>query len=537
MNPIKMWNKLGLFTKIMIGFALGIGAGLVLGESATKLAFLGTILTRLLTMVVAPLVLGLLICAAADVKDFKTLGKIGGKTLAIFLGGTAVAVVIGLVLCNVMQIGAGFVMETQATYDAKEIPSIADTLMNIIPTNPFNSLSEQNLLQIIFFALLLGFSLIKLGDKGAPVLDFFRAWTEAWKEITNIVLEFTPYGVFGLMANIVGKYGMDVLLPYIKTIGACYLTCALFTIFVQGGLMVGLYGGISPMKFFSTMKEAILFVFATCSSVATIPLNLKCTKALGVDDKIADFVIPFGAVMNMNGTAIYEAVAVIFASQVFGIHLTVTQQIMVMVTAVLASVGTAGIPGSGLVMMTIVLNAVNLPLETIGLLAGIDRILNMARVIRKNNFIVRFNFCQGHSADLRSASFKCLRNALISIKIEFRNHGQAFSEPKMPYDAVVAADFADFRKGRGYYEVQKMDDSRCRTGIFIYSAAGLCGSGDRGRLRKLGSGEHADGGGAAGIGSCDSGSGSRSDRNYSCGIAVSDYCFRSGTERTGQHRQ
>ena len=381
MNPIKMWNKLSLFTKIMIGFVLGIAAGVILGESATKLAFLGTILTRLLTMVVAPLVLGLLICAAADVKDFKTLGKIGGKTLAIFLGGTAVAVAIGLVLCNVMQIGAGFVMETQAAYDAKEIPSIADTLMNIIPTNPFNSLSEQNLRQIIFFALLLGFSLIKLGDKGAPVLDFFRAWTEAWKEITNIVLEFTPYGVFGLMANIVGKYGMDVLLPYIKTIGACYLTCALFTIIVQGGLMVGLYGGISPVKFFGTMKEAILFVFATCSSVATIPLNLKCTKALGVDDKIADFVIPFGAVMNMNGTAIYEAVAVIFASQVFGIELTVTQQIMVMVTAVLASVGTAGIPGSGLVMMTIVLNAVNLPLETIGLLAGIDRILNMARVI------------------------------------------------------------------------------------------------------------------------------------------------------------
>ena len=145
--------------------------------------------------------------------------------------------------------------------------------------------------------------------------------------------------------------------------------------------MAGVYGGISPIKFFSTMKEAMLFVFATCSSVATIPLNLKCTKKLGVSDKIADFVIPFGAVMNMNGTAIYEAVAVVFASQVFGIHLTVSQQVMVMVTAVLASIGTAGIPGSGLVMLTIVLNAVNLPLETIGLLAGIDRILNMARVI------------------------------------------------------------------------------------------------------------------------------------------------------------
>lgn len=253
--------------------------------------------------------------------------------------------------------------------------------MNIIPTNPFNSLAEQNLLQIIFFALLLGFALIGLGEKGAPVLNFFRAWTEAWKEITNIVLEFTPYGVFGLMANIVGQYGLDVMLPFLKTIGACYLTCFLFTVFVQGGLMVGVYGGISPIKFFATMKEAILFVFATCSSVATIPLNLKCTKNLGVSDKIADFVIPFGAVMNMNGTAIYEAVAVIFASQVFGIDLTVTQQVMVMLTAVLASVGTAGIPGSGLVMLTIVLNAVNLPLETIGLLAGIDRILNMARVI------------------------------------------------------------------------------------------------------------------------------------------------------------
>lgn len=381
MNIIGKWNKLNLFTRIMIGFILGIGTGLALGGKASCVAFLGTILTRLLTMVVAPLVLGLLICAAADVKDFKTLGKIGGKTLLIFLGGTAVAVMIGLVLSNVLDIGGGFVMSSEIAYDAKEVPSVVETLMNIIPTNPFNSLSTQNLLQIIFFSLLLGFALIKLGDTGAPVLNFFRAWTEAWKEITNIVLEFTPFGVFGLMANIVGQYGVDVMLPYFKTILACYLTCFLFTVFIQAGVMAGLYGGISPMKFLSTMKEAMLFVFATCSSVATIPLNLKCTKNLGVSDRVADFVVPFGAVMNMNGTAIYEAVAVVFASQVFGIHLSVPQQVMVMVTAVLASIGTAGIPGSGLVMLTIVLNAVNLPLETIGLLAGIDRILNMARVI------------------------------------------------------------------------------------------------------------------------------------------------------------
>lgn len=378
---LKKWTDLSLFTKIMIGFVLGIIAGLLLGTKASGLAFLGTILTRLLTMVVAPLVLGLLICAAADVKDFKTLGKIGGKTIAIFLGSTAIAVAIGLVASNLFQIGAGFTIPSEVSYDAKDVPSVVDTLMNIIPTNPFNALSTQNLLQIIFFSLLLGFALIALGEKGAPVLNFFRAWTDAWKEITNIVLKFTPYGVFGLMADIVGKYGLDVMLPFVKTIAACYVTCFLFTVFVQGGLMCGIYAGISPKKFFSTMKEAMLFVFATCSSVATIPLNLKCTKKLGVSDKIADFVIPFGAVMNMNGTAIYEAVAVVFAAQVFGINLTITEQIMVMITAVLASIGTAGIPGSGLVMLTIVLNAVGLPLETIGLLAGIDRILNMARVI------------------------------------------------------------------------------------------------------------------------------------------------------------
>ena len=239
-------------------------------------------------------------------------------------------------------------------------------------------------------------------DLGNHHLKFIMAPMVHWPEVMieyetteKVLFSADGFGKFGALAheedwacearryyfNIVGKYGMGVMLPYMKTIAACYITCALFTVFVQGGLMAGLYGGISPVRFFSVMKEAMLFVFATCSSVATIPLNLKCTKELGVSDKIADFVIPFGAVMNMNGTAIYEAVAVIFASQVFGIQLTLTQQIMVMVTAVLASVGTAGIPGSGLVMLTIVLNAVHLPLETIGLLAGIDRILNMARVI------------------------------------------------------------------------------------------------------------------------------------------------------------
>ena len=378
----KPWRNWSLFTRIMIGFVLGIAVGLIWGPGAKALNPLGTILTRLLTMVVAPLVLCLLVCAAADVGDGKKLGRMGVKTVVCFLLSTAIAIVLGLVTSNIIGVGTGVTIQqtTQAARTAQEV-SMLDTLINIIPNNPFEALSKQNLLQIIFFALILGFALMKIGDPAKPLLDMFRAGQEAMKEITNIVLEFTPYGVFGLMANVVGSNGPEILIPYIKAIAAMYIAGAIYVIVVQAGIMVGVIGRVNPFRFLKTMKEAMAFVFATCSSVATIPLNLQCTKNIGVDDETANFVIPFGAVMNMNGTAIYEAVAVVFTAQIFAIELSFTQQVMIMLTATLASIGTAGIPGSGLVMLTIVLSSVNLPMEAIGLLAGIDRILNMGRVI------------------------------------------------------------------------------------------------------------------------------------------------------------
>ena len=378
----KPWRNWSLFTRIMIGFVLGIAVGLIWGPGAKALNPLGTILTRLLTMVVAPLVLCLLVCAAADVGDGKKLGRMGVKTVVCFLLSTAIAIVLGLVTSNIIGVGTGVTIQqtTQAARTAQEV-SMLDTLINIIPNNPFEALSKQNLLQIIFFALILGFALMKIGEPAKPLLDMFRAGQEAMKEITNIVLEFTPYGVFGLMANVVGSNGPEILIPYIKAIAAMYIDGAIYVIVVQAGIMVGVIGRVNPFRFLRTMKEAMAFVFATCSSVATIPLNLQCTKNIGVDDETANFVIPFGAVMNMNGTAIYEAVAVVFTAQIFAIDLSFTQQVMIMLTATLASIGTAGIPGSGLVMLTIVLSSVNLPMEAIGLLAGIDRILNMGRVI------------------------------------------------------------------------------------------------------------------------------------------------------------
>ncbi|WP_337603068.1 dicarboxylate/amino acid:cation symporter [Acidaminococcus timonensis] len=379
----KPWNRLSLFTRIMIGFVLGILVGLVFGPQAAILNPLGTILTRLLTMVVAPMVLCLLVVAAADVGDGKKLGRMGVKTVAAFLISTAFAIVVGLFFANLFHVGTGVDLSgtVPAVKKSTQDVSLIGTLVNIIPSNPFQSLAQQNLLQIIFFALILGFCLMKMGSKGEPLLNIFRVGKEVMGDLTNRVLEFTPYGVFGLMATVVGKNGSAIMIPYLKCIAALYLSGFLYVIIVQAGVMGGLIGHISPLRFLRTMKEAMAFVFATCSSVATIPINLKCTKNLGVDEDTANFIIPFGAVMNMNGTAIYEAVAVVFTAEIFGIHLSATDQMMVMVSATLAAIGTAGIPGSGLVMLTIVLSAAHLPMEAIGLLAGIDRILNMGRVI------------------------------------------------------------------------------------------------------------------------------------------------------------
>lgn len=374
----KPWNRLSLFTRIMIGFVLGILVGLVFGPQAAVLNPLGTILTRLLTMVLC-----LLVVAAADVGDGKKLGRMGVKTVAAFLISTAFAIVVGLFFANLFHVGTGVDLSgtVPAVKKSTQDVSLIGTLVNIIPSNPFQSLAQQNLLQIIFFALILGFCLMKMGSKGEPLLNIFRVGKEVMGDLTNRVLEFTPYGVFGLMATVVGKNGSAIMIPYLKCIAALYLSGFLYVIIVQAGVMGGLIGHISPLRFLRTMKEAMAFVFATCSSVATIPINLKCTKNLGMDEDTANFIIPFGAVMNMNGTAIYEAVAVVFTAEIFGIHLSATDQLMVMVSATLAAIGTAGIPGSGLVMLTIVLSAAHLPMEAIGLLAGIDRILNMGRVI------------------------------------------------------------------------------------------------------------------------------------------------------------
>lgn len=382
MENQKSTKKMGLFTKIMIGFLLGIIVGLVLKEKASMFAFLGTILTNMFKMIVAPLVFCVIVVAIANMGDGKKLGRISVKTVAIFLITTLFAIFIGLVIANLMNIGSGVTIELPSeTTQARADATLTDTIVNIVPESIFEALSNNELLQIIFFALLLGFAIIKMGEKGQKLLNAFKLGQEVMTELTSIILEFTPVGVFGLMANVVGNIGLEILIPYAKAIIALYLAGILYLVVVQAGIVVGVFGGMSPIKFLKEMKEPMAFVFATCSSVANIPVNLRAAKRLGIDDDTANFVIPLGAVVNMNGTAIYQAVAVIFTAQIFGIDLTFADQLMVMFTATLAAIGTAGIPGSGLVMLTIVLGAAKLPMEGLTLLAGIDRILNMGRVV------------------------------------------------------------------------------------------------------------------------------------------------------------
>ncbi|MGI6227361.1 MAG: dicarboxylate/amino acid:cation symporter [Peptococcales bacterium] len=375
-------KKMDLFWKIMIGFVFGIIAGLIMKEKASMFAFLGTILTNMLTMVVAPLVFCVIVVAIANIGDTKKIGRIGLKTVVMFLLTTLFAIFIGLVLANAFNIGSGVTIELPDTMtEATTETTVIDTIVNIVPKNIFAALSNNDLLKIIFFALLLGFALLNMGEKGQKILNAFKLGQEAMTTLVSIILKFTPIGVFGIMANVVGNIGIEILIPYAKAIVALYLACIFYLVVVQAGIVAGVFGKISPIRFLKEMREPMAFVFATCSSVANIPVNLRAANRLGVDDDTANFVIPLGAVVNMNGTAIYQAIAVIFTAQIYGIDLTIADQAMVMLTATLAAIGTAGIPGSGLVMLTIVLGAAGLPMEGVALLAGIDRILNMGRVV------------------------------------------------------------------------------------------------------------------------------------------------------------
>jgi Na+/H+-dicarboxylate symporter len=378
-------KKLQLTTKIFIGLALGIVLGIILQPNpdiATKFVKpFGTLFLNLIKLVIVPLVFSSLVVGTCSMDDVRKLGRIGGKTMAYYLFTTAFAVTIGLVLANLSNVGGGFSIPIDAKVEVAEAPNVIDTLLNIIPANPLKALVEGNMLQIIAFALIIGAGIIGIGEKGKVLFNFFDAMADVMYKIIAVIMEFAPIGVFALITPVVAQNGPGVLLPLLKLIIVVYAGCAIHAIFTYSST-VALFAKVSPIQFFKGIAPAMVFAFTTASSSATLPINMKRTEEnLGVPKSICSFCLPLGATVNMDGTAIYQGICAFFIAQVYGIDLPISAQLTIILTATLASIGTAGVPGAGMIMLGMVLQSVGLPMEGIALIAGVDRILDMMRTM------------------------------------------------------------------------------------------------------------------------------------------------------------
>lgn len=372
--------KGNLLMQIFIAFAIAILLGVIFGPSIEVIKPLGDLFLRLIKFIIAPLILASLVVGVASTGDPKQLGRIGVKTISYYLVTSAIAVMIGLAFAYVISPGKGVnVSVPEAAAQVNETDGVIATLLNIIPDNPFTALASGNILQIIFFAIFIGLAITLVGEKAQPVYKFFEGFAEIMYKITGIVMWVAPIGILGLVAPVVGEYGIAVLMPLLKVILAVAIACIVHVIFVYS-MAVKKFAKMSPIKFFKGMAPAAVVAFSTCSSAGTLPVTLKNTQeSLGVSKKISSFVLPLGATINMDGTAIYQGVAVVFIAQFYGLELSFLQLLTVVLTAVLASIGAAGVPGAGVIMLAMVLTSVNMPLEGIALIAGIDRILDMFR--------------------------------------------------------------------------------------------------------------------------------------------------------------
>lgn len=372
-------KKIPLIWQIGIGFVLGIAAGVMFGEKVQIVEPVGSLFLTLLKMLIVPLVFSSLVVGAASIGDPRDLGRIGAKTLFFYLATTAVAIVIGLILGNLLQPGVGLKIGEGAAFTAPEAPNIKKVILDLFPANPLKAAVEGHMLQIIVFALFLGVSAVLAGEKGKPFINFFDSLAETMYKLTGIVMKIAPYGVFALIAVTVSKYGMSVLAPFAKVILAVYVGCALQVLLVYSSLII-VFVKKSPLWFMRGIRETALTAFVTRSSSATLPITMRNTQEnLGISEKVSSFVLPLGATINMDGTALYQGVCALFVAQAYGLTLGMGAQLSIILTATLASIGTAGVPGAGLIMLTLVLTAVGLPLEGAALVAGIDAVLDMAR--------------------------------------------------------------------------------------------------------------------------------------------------------------
>lgn len=371
----------GLPMQMMLGLILGVIVGAFVSAEFAQTWFrpLGDLFIRLIRMVVVPLVFATLVAGAAGISDVSKLGRVAIRTLLIFMATSAVAVIMGLIIANLIDPGIGVTLSTEGLKATQvKAPSFVKTLLEIVPINPMEAFSKGAILQIIFFAIMFGFCLNALGEKGRGVYEFFDTIGHIMIRMTNIVMRYAPIGVFGLMAAVVAQHGLAVLLPLGKLILASFIATSLLVILIYiPWVKFGI--GIPLGTYFKGIFEPWLIAFTTCSSAAAMAANLIASRRLGASNSVASFAVPLGNTINMNGTAVYMGVTAVFAAQIYGLNLTFSDQVIVVLTGVLAAIGTAGVPGAGLIMSTLVFTQIGIPLEVVALIAGVDRILDMIR--------------------------------------------------------------------------------------------------------------------------------------------------------------
>lgn len=386
-------KKLSLTSKIFIGLIAGVICGVIFNLFVPTSYVRDTIIIdgicyvigngfiKLMKMLVVPLVFCSLVCGASAIGDTKTLGKVGGKTIAFYLATTAIAVTVAISVATLIKPGIGLNMNMIETENVTvaEKTSAVDTLLDIIPDNPFSSLANGNMLQVIVFALIVGILLAKMGERAELVANFFSQFNDLMMEMTNLVMSFAPIGVFFMLTRTFANLGFDAFIPLLKYMGSVVLGLGV-QCFVVYMILLFVFTRLNPFKFIKKFFPVMAFAFSTSTSNATIPLNIETLEEkIGVSRKVSSFTIPLGATINMDGTSIMQGVAVVFAAQAYGINLGISGYLTVIATATLASIGTAGIPSVGLVTLTMVFSAVGLPVEAITLIMGIDRILDMLR--------------------------------------------------------------------------------------------------------------------------------------------------------------
>jgi len=386
-------RKMSLTVKVLLGMFFGIVVGLIINftDMNTTGSFInvyivdglffvvGKLFVNALKMLVVPLVFFSLICGVCGIGSINTLGRVGTKSFALYMLTTAVAIAVAISISASVGLGQGMELQAATSFETKEAPPLKNVLIDIVPSNPIKAMANGDMLPLIFFSILVGISILLVGKKASKFAESAEIANEIMMKMVSIIMAVAPYAVFALIARSISQLGID-LLSHLAGYATILIGSLFIHLFITLMIVLKLFSGLSPIMFIKKIRNTQVFAFSTASSNATIPITLRtATERLGVDNSVASFTVPFGATINMDGTAIMQGVATVFIANLYGLDLTTADYLTVILMSVLASIGTAGVPGVGLVMLSMVFTQVGLPVEGIGLILGVDRLMDMIR--------------------------------------------------------------------------------------------------------------------------------------------------------------